>query len=236
MFANEFLIFIKTLSGDLYSEILCLKIISLLMEKILGYDKFFKKRYNGSKYYKILMIRKWKKRMTYLKITLLNCHRIFIKWEKLLFVLLIIAFTSIQFSFANVKYVHEKDKRQCSFIDNNQKTLLAGVEEKTYFFFPCNKIISTYDVKFSQGTYLISELLLSATPQTDQRYIRTIKNINNKFYDDKKLSYLLSTCVPLTKNSNQNLVKYLVNKKMSWKEYAILMMALYQLIKRFFIW
>ncbi|BCX74138.1 MULTISPECIES: hypothetical protein [Acinetobacter] len=82
---------------------------------------------------------------------------------------------------------------------------------------------------------MISELLLSATPQTDQRYIRTIKNINNKFYDDKKLSYLLSTCVPLTKNSNQNLVKYLVNKKMSWKEYAILMMALYQLIKRFFI-
>ncbi|MCV2444228.1 hypothetical protein [Acinetobacter bereziniae] len=133
--------------------------------------------------------------------------------KKLLFVLLIIAFTSIQFSFANVKYVHEKDKRQCSFIDNNQKILLAGVDEKTYFFFPCNKIISTYDVKFSQGTYLISELLLSTTPQTDQRYIRTIKNINNKFYDDKKLSYLLSTCVPLTKNSNQNLVKYLVNKK-----------------------
>lgn len=60
---------------------------------------------------------------------------------------------------------------------------------------------------------MISELLLSTTPQTDQRYIRTIKNINNKFYDDKKLSYLLSTCVPLTKNSNQNLVKYLVNKK-----------------------
>ncbi|CAM9229289.1 hypothetical protein [Acinetobacter bereziniae] len=154
--------------------------------------------------------------------------------KKLLFVLLIIAFTSIQFSFANVKYVHEKDKRQCSFIDNNQKILLAGVDEKTYFFFPCNKIISTYDVKFSQGTYLISELLLSTTPQTDQRYIRTIKNINNKFYDDKKLSYLLSTCVSLTKNSNQNLVKYLVNKKMTWKEYAILMMALYQLIKRFF--
>lgn len=60
---------------------------------------------------------------------------------------------------------------------------------------------------------MISELLLSTAPQTDQRYIRTIKNINNKFYDDKKLSYLLSTCVPLTKNSNQNLVKYLVNKK-----------------------
>lgn len=139
--------------------------------------------------------------------------RIFRMKNLLQIVLFIIGSVYTQMSLANTKYVHDEKDRQCLYINNNQKILLAGMNEKTYFFFPCNKIISTYDVKFSKGTYLISELLLATSPQVNQKYIRAIKSADNKLYDDTNFSYLLSTCIPLTKTRNYEIVKYLIDKK-----------------------
>nr|WP_245349810.1 hypothetical protein [Acinetobacter guillouiae] len=144
--------------------------------------------------------------------------RIFGMKNLLQIVLFIIGSVYTQVSLANTKYVHDEKDRQCLYINSNQKILLAGMNEKTYFFFPCNKIISTYDINFSKGTYLISELLLATSPQVDQKYIRAIKSADNKsadnkLYDDTNFSYFLSTCIPLTKTRNHKLVKYLIDKK-----------------------
>ena len=139
--------------------------------------------------------------------------RIFGMKNLLQIVLFIIGSVYTQESLANTKYVHDEKDRQCLYINSNQKILLAGMNEKTYFFFPCNKIISTYDINFSKGTYLISELLLATSPQVDQKYIRAIKSADNKLYDDTNFSYLLSTCIPLTKTRNHKLVKYIIDKK-----------------------
>ena len=119
----------------------------------------------------------------------------------------------VKYSFANTKYVYNENERQCFLQKNNQKILLAGANEKTYFYFPCSKIITTYETQKSKEVYLISELLLATSPQENQRYIRIIKDEGNKSYDDTQLSYLLSSCIQLKKTNNRDLVNYIVDKK-----------------------
>lgn len=119
----------------------------------------------------------------------------------------------VKYSFANTKYVYNENERQCFLQKNNQKILLAGANEKTYFYFPCSKIIITYETQKSKEAYLISELLLATSPQENQRYIRIIKDEGNKSYDDTQLSYLLSSCIQLKKTNNRDLVNYIVDKK-----------------------
>lgn len=131
----------------------------------------------------------------------------------LLYFIALVIFSSVRYSFADAKYVYDEKERQCFIQKNNQKILLAGLNEKTYFYFPCSEIITTYEAKKPTGTYLISELLLATSPQVNQRYIRIIKNEGNKLYDDTQLSYLLSSCIQLTKTNNQDLVNYLIDKK-----------------------
>lgn len=139
--------------------------------------------------------------------------------KKLYIYIIFLAFLSpVKYSFADVKYVYDKNERQCFLQKNNQKILLAGVNEKTYFYFPCSKIITTYKVKKPTGIYLISELLLATSPQENQRYIRIIKNDGNKLFDDTQLSYLLSSCIQLTKTNNQNLVDYIIDNKDNLKK------------------
>lgn len=119
----------------------------------------------------------------------------------------------VKYSFANTKYVYNENERQCFLQKNNKKILLAGANEKTYFYFPCSKIITTYETQKSKEFYLISELLLATSPQENQRYIRIIKDEGNKSYDDTQLSYLLSSCIQLKKTNNRDLVNYIVDKK-----------------------
>lgn len=133
--------------------------------------------------------------------------------NKILYFIVLVIFSPIKYSFANAKYVYDENERQCFFQKNNQKILLAGLNEKTYFYFPCSEIITTYEAKKPTGTYSISELLLATSPQANQRYIRIIKNEGNKLYDDTQLSYLLSSCIQLTTTNNQDLVVYLIDKK-----------------------
>ena len=119
----------------------------------------------------------------------------------------------VKYSFANTKYVYNENERQCFLQKNNQKILVAGANEKTYFYFPCSKIITTYETQKSKEFYLISELLLATSPKENQRYIRIIKDEGNKSYDDTQLSYLLSSCIQLKKTNNRDLVNYIVDKK-----------------------
>lgn len=119
----------------------------------------------------------------------------------------------VKYSFANTKYVYNENERQCFLQKNNKKILLAGANEKTYFYFPCSKIITTYETQKSKEFYLISELLLATSPKENQRYIRIIKDEGNKSYDDTQLSYLLSSCIQLKKTNNRDLVNYIVDKK-----------------------
>ena len=80
-------------------------------------------------------------------------------------ILSIIALISLSFIFLNkskanseVSYVIDKDKHECKFISGNQKILLAGPEEGTYFFFPCFHFESKYEAK-TPKKYFVSELL-----------------------------------------------------------------------------
>ena len=138
--------------------------------------------------------------------------------KKYIYIIFLAFLYPVKYSFANTKYVYDENERQCFLQKNNQKILLAGLNEKTYFYFPCSKIITTYEVKKSTGTYLISELLLATSPQENQRFIRIIKNDGDKLFDDTQLSYLLSSCIQLTKTNNQNLVNYIIDNKDNLKK------------------
>jgi hypothetical protein len=140
-------------------------------------------------------------------------------------ILSIIALISLSFIFLNkskanseVSYVIDKDKHECKFISGNQKILLAGPEEGTYFFFPCFHFESKYEAK-TPKKYFVSELLLAPTPRENAIYVRAIEMLNNKkFKDDKDLSYLLGLCIPLKKGGNEQLISTILKNKENYKK------------------
>ena len=121
---------------------------------------------------------------------------------------------------ANTDFSYSVDdkKNECIFSRGNQKILLAGGQEKTYFFFPCFSFKDTYEVKTPSKNYFISELLLAPTPRNNAIFLRSIEKIGNNFTDNTDLSYLLMSCIPLKKEHNRQLVSYLLNNLESYKK------------------
>lgn len=129
-------------------------------------------------------------------------------------------FTFIKESLANTDFSYSIDdeKNECIFSGGNQKIILAGGEERTYFFFPCFSFESKYEVNTTKK-YLVSELLLAPTPRKNLIYVRTIEMLNSKkFKDDEELSYLLGLCIPLKKGGNKQLITFLLENKEKYKK------------------
>lgn len=154
--------------------------------------------------------------------------------------LLIIALISLNFTFikesiANTNISYLSNKNECFFVSSNQKILLAGSTENTYFFFPCIKVTSNYEV-LSTKKYFVSELLLATSPRENQKYVRVIEGLNNKFLDDTELSYLLSSCIPLKKESNDKLISHLIKNKDKFKKICDTDTGLISIEKKIFLY
>lgn len=137
--------------------------------------------------------------------------------------LLVVTLISLNFIFlkqstANIDVSYSKTENECFFVGGNQKILLAGPKEDTYFFFQCVRFESKYEVNTPER-YFVSELLLAPTPRSYGKYVRAIEMLNNnKFKDDKELSYLLGGCIPLKKGENKTLISFLLKNKENYKK------------------
>lgn len=117
------------------------------------------------------------------------------------FNVIIYADENITFSKESGVVLTKIESNSC-YIDmfNNRKVkslLLAGSEDRSYFYFPCGAIVFSKKLNVNNDEYYVVSVRVRTSPQESSEFVRVVRVQYHDLIDENKLSYRINSCFSL---------------------------------------
>lgn len=127
--------------------------------------------------------------------------RFFIGLYLICFNVSVYADENINFSKESGVVLAKIESNSC-YIDmfNNRKVkslLLAGPEDRSYFYFPCGAIVFSKKLNVNNDEYYVVSVRVRTSPQESSEFVRVVRVQYHDLIDENKLSYSINSCFSL---------------------------------------
>ncbi|MBJ9958441.1 hypothetical protein [Acinetobacter courvalinii] len=130
--------------------------------------------------------------------------------KKIFFIIIVVLsiFTCFVYANKNTFYKGEEgpaltkiESNSCYiYMFNNGKVksiLLAGPEDRSYFYFPCGAIVFSKKLNVSNDEYYVVSVRVRTSPQESSEFVRVVRVQYHDLIDENKLSYRINSCFSL---------------------------------------